>query len=522
MISPVAWLDSRPLPSKLVIAVLPALVLSVGGAIAAARKAPEIAAPLAATALAVFVVGVGTAWWTGRRLARDLGEVCDRLARLDRVCITGLETSLVAMGAGDLTHGVTPTTRLLESTRGDEVGDLARVVDGVIGRAQRTLGAYDATRATIQAVLAEVRGLQVEAEAGRLSTRADAARHRGTYAALIAGMNATLDAVTGPMQATASVLARVADHDLSARVEGEFAGEHAVIQGAVNRALATLSDSLQLAGTAGERVAGASEQIAAGSGALSEDIARQAAGLEEVSASLQQLSAGAAANASQADGARQLAEDTRARTAEGVAQMERLRETVGQIKQHSDDTGRIVRTIDEIAFQTNLLALNAAVEAARAGDAGRGFAVVAEEVRALALRSAEAARQTHALLEASAQRAGQGVTLAGDVRARLDAIDRAVSGVAQTLADLASASGAQHDGVAQIDAAVAALNELTQRSAATTEESAAAARALAGEAAQLQTSVASFTLGASGAPRPDGQLPVAFRRERRRSVFTPN
>ena len=226
-----------------------------------------------------------------------------------------------------------------------------------------------------------------------------------------------------------------------------------------------------------------------------------------MAASLQALGATAAANVAHARGAQGRAADTRERTAAGVAAMGRLRDAVGQIKRGSDETGQIVTTIDQIAFQTNLLALNAAVEAARAGDAGRGFAVVADEVRALALRSAEAARRTHALLAGSAASADEGAVLADGVLDQLTAIDRGVEGLAHTLAEVAAASGAQHGGVAQINAATEQLNGLTQRAAATAEQSAAAARELAAEAAHPQNGIAAFTLApAAGEPAaPNGR-----------------
>ena len=540
MSRPSHWLASRPLPSKLLLASMPATLVPVLVACVGAQVVPAAVPHLAASAALSLLLGSGLAWWTGRALARDLRVVRERLARLDAVCITGLVESIDAMAAGDLSHAVTPTTQLLAATRADEIGDVARVVDGVIRRAQRTLAAYDVARHTIQAVLADVRRLQQEAEAGRLTTRVDATAHRGTYADLLAGMNATLDAVTGPQQATARVLARVADHDLSGRVHGAYVGEHAVTQQALNAALTALSETLQQAGTAGEHVAAASQQIAAGAGALSTDTAEQAASLADVTARLQQLGVSAAANVAHAAGARQLADATRARMALGVAEMERLRDAVNRIQRTSEDTGKIVRTIDEIAFQTNLLALNAAVEAARAGDAGRGFAVVAEEVRALALRSAEAARQTHALLAASATSAEQGVGLATVVMEHLTHIDGAVAGVTQTLGDVATASGTQHEAVGHLDTSVAQLDTLTQRAAATAQESAAAAQELAGEAARLQASIGTFVLAtasdaidvgvsSSAAARssthaggPRGRGHPAFATERRRSVFLPN
>ncbi|GAB1343859.1 methyl-accepting chemotaxis protein [Gemmatimonas sp.] len=173
--------------------------------------------------------------------------------------------------------------------------------------------------------------------------------------------------------------------------------------------------------------------------------------------------------------------------------MGRLSKAIDDISKSSDETARIVKTIDEIAFQTNLLALNAAVEAARAGDAGRGFAVVAEEVRSLAIRSAEAAKNTAALIEAAVANAHNGVTFNKEVMAKLDEIDGDVTRVSQVVSEIAEESRNQQEGVRQINAAVDQLNTVTQQAAANAEESAAASEELAGQSTTLTSLVGTFT-----------------------------
>jgi methyl-accepting chemotaxis protein len=177
--------------------------------------------------------------------------------------------------------------------------------------------------------------------------------------------------------------------------------------------------------------------------------------------------------------------------------MKRLSEVIIQIKASTDATARIVKTIDEIAFQTNLLALNAAVEAARAGDSGRGFAVVAEEVRNLAMRSAEASKNTAGLIEQSLRNAEAGVSVNQAVVSDLSEIHARIARINQVMCDLASASDQQKTGIEQIKAAVEQMNLVTQQTAASAEQSASAAQELSGQAGELTRMVSSFRLGRS-------------------------
>lgn len=190
-----------------------------------------------------------------------------------------------------------------------------------------------------------------------------------------------------------------------------------------------------------------------------------------------------------------MSEGARATAAKGVDSMQRLSEAINLIKASSDSTAKIVKTIDEIAFQTNLLALNAAVEAARAGDAGKGFAVVAEEVRNLAMRSAEAAKNTSNLIEESVKNAEGGVSINQEVLTNLREINEQVNKVSEVMAEIASASDQQSQGIDQITTAVQQMSEMTQQNAANSEESAASALELDNLAHKMQKMVDAFQLG---------------------------
>ncbi|HLP42169.1 MAG TPA: methyl-accepting chemotaxis protein [Fibrobacteria bacterium] len=239
-----------------------------------------------------------------------------------------------------------------------------------------------------------------------------------------------------------------------------------------------------------EQVASASNQVSQSSQQMAEGASQQASSLEETSASLEELSSMTRQNSDNARQASTMATDTRDAVEKSREAMTRMGDAIGKIKDSSDQTAKIVKTIDEIAFQTNLLALNAAVEAARAGDAGKGFAVVAEEVRNLAQRSAEAAKSTAALIEESQQNANNGVAVSNEVAGILSRIVDSVGKLTQLIGEVSVASEEQSKGITQIGTAVTEMDKLTQANAANAEESASASEELAAQAKELGEMVA--------------------------------
>jgi methyl-accepting chemotaxis protein len=238
------------------------------------------------------------------------------------------------------------------------------------------------------------------------------------------------------------------------------------------------------------QTASASGQMAASSQSLAESASEQAASLEETSASLEQLSGMTRRNAENAHQATDLARQAREVAEKGAADMQALSTAMAAIKTSSDDVARIIKTIDEIALQTNILALNAAVEAARAGDAGMGFGVVADEVRNLAQRSAQAAKETAAKIEGAIRNTAQGVEITGHVAQGLTDIVTRTRQVDELTAEVATASREQSQGISQINSAVAQMDKVTQSNAATAQQSAAAAQELDGQAEVMKDSVA--------------------------------
>ncbi|MBN2320182.1 MAG: hypothetical protein JXR49_13950 [Acidobacteria bacterium] len=286
--------------------------------------------------------------------------------------------------------------------------------------------------------------------------------------------------------------------DLTTRLKGDGPGDHAVFRDALNATLETLDDSLGRVKTAAEQVSLASGQINAGSQTLSEGASQQAASIEEVTSSLQEVAAMTKQNAENAGEAHNLSKIAETTTAAGVESMTRLSEAIDRIKASSDSTAKIIKTIDEIAFQTNLLALNAAVEAARAGDAGKGFAVVAEEVRNLAMRSAEAAKNTASLIEDSLKSSQDGVALNQEVLKKLNEINGQVNRVGSVMENIAQASEQQSQAVDQVNTIITQMNAVTQQVAANAEESAGGANELRRQAMELTSLVTTFRLSGNG------------------------
>jgi methyl-accepting chemotaxis protein len=233
---------------------------------------------------------------------------------------------------------------------------------------------------------------------------------------------------------------------------------------------------------AAESIYGASAQVASSSQSLAEGATEQAAGLEETSSSLEEMSAMTRQNADNAQQSNMLMGNAKKVVGDMAEAAEQMSASIQDIKKSSDQTIKIIKVIDEIAFQTNLLALNAAVEAARAGEAGKGFAVVAEEVRNLAMRSAQAAKDTSSLLEESQKKANNGVSIVARVMTSLVATKENAGKVAELISEIAAASQEQAQGINQVNTAVSQMDKITQQNAANAEESASASEELSAQA----------------------------------------
>ena len=308
--------------------------------------------------------------------------------------------------------------------------------------------------------------------------------------------------ITMPVARALAVAETVAAGDLTSRIEATTGDELGQLLNALRKMNDSLLATVSTVRGGTELIASASSQVAAGSLDLSSRTEEQASALEETASSMEELTSTVKQNADNARQANTLAGVASSVAERGGAVIREVVGTMDAINESSKRIGDIIGVIDGIAFQTNILALNAAVEAARAGEQGRGFAVVASEVRALAQRSAAAAKDIKLLIDDSTAKVGDGSRLVGEAGSTMGEVVDSIRRVADLMGEISAASGEQSAGIEQINQAIAQMDQVTQQNAALVEETSAAADAMRSQAGKLATAVAVFRTGETGTAPP--------------------
>jgi methyl-accepting chemotaxis protein len=403
--------------------------------------------------------------------------------------------------------------------------------------------AVDGVKASLVSMQSEIISLARSAQAGQLSARANADQFDHSFKDMVAGINATLDAVTGPLDIAAGYVERIAHGDIPKKITDQYHGDFNTIKNNLNRCIdavnalikdtdvlseAALDGRIEVRADASlhhgdfrkiveginatletivtpiitvksavDSISTAAKEISAGNADLSHRTEQQAASLEETASSMEQLASTVKQNADNARQATQMALSASDVAVKGGSMVQQVVETMFSINDSSRKIVDIISVIDGIALQTNILALNAAVEAARAGEQGRGFAVVASEVRNLAQRSAAAAKEIKGLIGDSVEKVEDGSKLVGEAGKTMGEIVTSVKRVADLIAEIATASTEQSSGIDQVNHAISQMDDVTQQNAALVEQAAAAAESLEEQAETLSETVAQFRLDSS-------------------------
>ena len=386
--------------------------------------------------------------------------------------------------------------RIAEATQALANGDTSRDLDKLarkdeLGAVVKSLAVFKDNQLHLAKMQAEQQTLQGQQETMRRDQERQRQENAARQAAVVEGLATGLD--------------HLADGDLTFRLNEPFAEEYEKLRADFNGAMVRLQDTIKVIAHNTQGMRSGAGEISQAADDLSRRTEQQAASLEETAAALDQITATVrrtAEGAGQAQSVVSVAKSDAERSGQVV------RDAVGamgKIEQSAKEISQIISVIDEIAFQTNLLALNAGVEAARAGDAGRGFAVVASEVRALAQRSAEAAKEIKALISASAREVDAGVQLVGQTGQALQRIVGQIAEINGVVAEISASAQEQSTGLHQVNSAVNQMDQVTQQNAAMVEQSTAASHALAREAEELARLISRFQVGEAVKVRAQGR-----------------
>ncbi|MFB7144021.1 HAMP domain-containing protein [Rhizobium sp. SA279] len=388
--------------------------------------------------------------------------------------------------------------------RNDEIGEMAAAVEVFKknGSEVRRMNAQEAAMRAKSDDLQAGMAIVVDAAAqGDFSRRINKDYGDDNLNRFAATINSLLTGVHNGVSETSRVIEGLARGDLTERMDGEFRGVFAELQGNVNQTLTKLRETMREVRGSTEGISGNANELRSAADDLSKRTEQQAAALEETSAALDEITAVVRNSTDRAQEASAMVAETKQKTEESANVVRDAVSAMDRIEHASREISQIINVIDEIAFQTNLLALNAGVEAARAGEAGKGFAVVAQEVRELAQRSATAAKDIKALITKSGEEVGRGVSLVQRTGGALSEIETRVLAINEHIHSIATAAREQSTGLHEVNTAINQMDQVTQRNAAMVEETSAATHKLSSEADHLVTLVARFNVGAENVQR---------------------
>ena len=432
------------------------------------------------TILLALAGGLTSALFVGRTTAKPLGQLRDAMLGL---AAGRLEAEIPALG------------------RADEIGQMAQAV-----------ATFKEAALDRQRLERETRAQRETSESERQSHEAERAAHAREQEQVVAVIGRGHE--------------RLSRGDLTHRIGEAFPPAYQKVKDDFNAAMAQLQRTLSVISTTSEGIRANAGEVAQASDDLSRRTEQQAATLEETAAALEEITTTVKKAAEGANHARDVVAAADGDAKKGAQVVRQAVAAMGAIAKSAQQISQIIGVIDEIAFQTNLLALNAGVEAARAGDAGRGFAVVAAEVRALAQRSAEAAKEIKGLISASTTQVGQGVELVAETGASLERIMAQVADVNTVIIEIAAGAKEQAAGLDEVNVAIGRMDQVTQQNAAMVEESTATSRSLSAETSELAKLIGQFQVGGANdddALRRDLQkvAPHAFSPDRSRSSPAP-
>ena len=343
----------------------------------------------------------------------------------------------------------------------------------------------------------QIEDLISEAADGHLNARIDSSSFAGFQLVVAKGINLMLDKVIEPVNETQRVLEAMAIGNLSVQMQGSYKGEYARLQASLTTTLNKFNETVSKIRHTGGEISSRSREISNSNISLSDSTTEQACSLEETAASMEQMTTTVQQNADSAEQADEIAQATSAAASASGKIAEQTAQAMLEVSQSSQQISEIVNVIDNIAFQTNLLALNASVEAARAGEQGRGFSVVAQEVRNLAQRSADAAKDIKQLIEDSVDRIHVGTNLAQKSAVSMGQIVDSITQVSAIVTEIAGASKEQATGILQVNKAIEQIDQITQRNAAQVEETAAATDSMSQQSDEMMSLMEFFHINSN-------------------------